>query len=120
MDELRVLICYEPGFRAYGEALERAEKGLRPHVRLAVTDSGVLEAAVDAFDPQLVVSDRPNTVDPGGRAAWYRLSHEPETASEVCLDAWCSVSENPGLEELLTVIDGVEELVRSGRELGGC
>lgn len=120
MDELRVLIANEPGFRAYGDALERGIRGLRPHVQLAVADLGVLEAAVDSFDPHRVVSNRPNTVDPGGRAALYKLSHEPEEPSEICLDARRSVSENPDLEELLAIIDRVEELLRTGRELGGC
>jgi len=91
-DGLRVLIAYEAHFRAYGDALE------------------VLEAAVECFDPHLVVSEGPNKVDPGGRAAWHRLYPEPGDPSEACLDAWRSVSENPGLEELL----------RAGREPGGC
>jgi hypothetical protein len=52
----------------------------------------VLEAAVESFDPHLVESNRLNPVDPGGRPAWYRLSHEPEEASEVSLDARRSAS----------------------------
>ncbi len=120
MDRLRILIAYEANFRAYGDALERSIRGLRPHVHLAVADLGVLKAAVEGFDPHLVVSDSPNTVDPGGRAAWYRLSHEPGEASEICLDAWRFVLENPDMEELLTIIDRVDELLRTGRELGGC
>lgn len=120
-DGLRILIAYEANFRAHGDALERGIKeGLRPHVHLAVADLEVLEAAVECFDPHLVVSDGPNKVDPGGRAAWYRLSPEPGDPSEVCLDARRSISENPGLEEVLAVIDRVEELLRTGREPGGC
>ncbi len=95
MDELRILIAYEANFRACGDALERAIRGLRPGVRLAVADLEVLAAAVEIFDPHLVVSDCPNTVDLGGRAAWYVLSHEPGEPSEVCLDALRSVSEPP-------------------------
>ena len=117
---MRILIAYESNFRAYGDALERAIKGLRPCVRLAVADLEVLAAAVETFDPHLVVSDRPNTVDPGGRAAWYELSHEPGEPSEACLDALRSVSENPDLDELLAIIDGLEDLLRSGREPGCC
>ncbi len=56
-------------------------------MQLAVADLGVLEAAVESFDPHLVVSNHLNTVDPGGSATWYKLSHELEEASEVCLDA---------------------------------
>ncbi len=120
VDELRVLIAYEADFRAYGDALKRSIRGLRPRVQLSVADSGALEAAVESFDPHLVVSDRPNTVDPGGRAAWYTLCREPGEPSEVCLDGWRSVSENPGLEKLLTTIDELEAVLRSGREPRGC
>ncbi len=120
MDDLRVLIAYEANFRAYGDSLERSIRGLRPRVQTAVADLEVLGAAVEGIDPHLVVSNLPNTVDPGGRAAWYKLSHEPEDPSEICLDARRSVSENPDLGELLAIIDGVEELLRSGRKPEGC
>jgi hypothetical protein len=59
-------------------------------------------------------------VDPGGRAAWYRLSPEPVEPSETCLGGRRWRRLNPPLEELLSFIDEVEALVRSGRELGGC
>ena len=73
-----------------------------------------------SFDPHLVVSSGPNTVDPGGRAAWYRLSPEPDEPSEACLGGRRWRRLNPPLEELLSFIDEVEALVRSGREVGGC
>jgi hypothetical protein len=75
---------------------------------------------VASFDPDLVVSSRPNTVDPGGRAAWYRLSPEPDGPSEACLGGRRWWRFNPPLEELLSFIDEVEALVRSGHEVGGC
>jgi hypothetical protein len=67
-----------------------------------------------------VVSSRPNTVDPGGRAAWYRLSPDPDEPSEACLGGRRSRRFNPPLEELLSFIEEAGALFRSGRELGGC
>ena len=72
------------------------------------------------FDPHLVVSGLPNTVDPGGRAAWVTLSEEPEEPSEVCVAGWRRGARNPGMEELLAVIDETEGMVRTGGRLGGC
>jgi len=66
------------------------------------------------------VSSGPNTVDPGGRAAWYRLSPEPDEPSEACLGGRHWQRLNPPLEEQLSFIDEVEGLVRRGREVGGC
>src|SRR5215208_3969972 len=74
----------------------------------------------EGFDPHLVVSSRPNTVDPGGRAAWYTLSPEPDGPSEACLGGRRSRRVNPPLEELLSFIEEAEAFIRSGRELGGC
>ena len=120
MGQMRVLIAYEESHRAYGDAMENVIKTLRPHVEVVLADMGELEAEVERLDPHLVVSSRPNTVDPGGRAAWYKISHEPDEESDSCLDGRHSGLDNPGLEELLTIIDQTEELVRSGHDLKGC
>lgn len=73
---------------------------------------------MERLDPDLMVASRPNSVDPGARDARYRLSHEPDEESGICLDGETSGSDNRGLEELLTIIDETEELVRTGDDLG--
>jgi hypothetical protein len=80
----------------------------------------VLGEQVKSFNPHLVVSSRKNSVDPGGRAAWYRLSPEPDKSSEACLGGRRWQRLNPTPEDLLSFIEEVEALVRSGREVGGC
>jgi hypothetical protein len=87
---------------------------------VAVCRLAEIDEQLESFDPNLVVSSRPNTVDPGGRAAWQRLSSKPDELSEACLGGRRSRRHNPPLEELLSSIDDVEALVRSGREVGGC
>jgi hypothetical protein len=52
--------------------------------------------------------------------AWYKLSPEPDEPSEACLGGRRWRRLNPPLEDLLSFIDEVETLVRSGRELRGC
>lgn len=79
-----------------------------------------LEAEVERLEPHLVVSSRSNTADAGGVVAWYRLSQEPAEPSEVWLGGRRSRSENPGLEELVAVVDQVQEAVRDGSPPGGC
>jgi hypothetical protein len=41
---------------------------------------------LERFDPHLVVSSRPNTLEAVGRAAWGLLSDDPDEPSEVCID----------------------------------
>src|ERR687897_716205 len=117
---MRVLIVYEDSYRSYGEAFVRAIRNLRPGAELSLVQARELAGEVGRFDPHLVVSGRSNTVDPGGRAAWVRLSEEPEEPSEVCVGGRRRGMENPGLEELLAVLDETEKSVLTGGELGGC
>ena len=117
---MRILISYEESYRIYSDALERAIRGLRADTDVAACSLAEIGEQVESFDPNLVVSSGPNTVDPGGRAAWYRLSPEPDEPSEACLSGRRWRRLNPPLEELLSFIDEVETLVRSRREVGGC
>ena len=67
---MNILIAYEKSHRLYGYALERAIKACRPHLVVQIADEPeALETEVERLDPQLVISNRLNTVDPGGRAA---------------------------------------------------
>ena len=117
---MRILISYEESYRVYSDALEWAIRGLRSHEDVAVCRLAEIGEQLENFNPHLVESSRPNTVDPGGRAAWYRLSPEPDEPSEACLGGRRWRRLNPSLEDLLSFIDQVETLVRSGRELRGC
>jgi hypothetical protein len=118
---MRVLIVYEDSYRSYGESFVRAIRNLRPAAELSLVQARELAGEVGRFDPHLVVSGKQNTVDSGGRSAWMRLSEEPEEPSEVCVGGRRRGMENPGLEELLTILDETEKSVLTGgEELGGC
>ena len=117
---MRVLIAYEDTHRVYADAMRHAIRGLRPGAQVATCGAAELGAGVGSFDPDLVVSSRPNTVEPRGRTAWYRLSPEPGEPSEVCVGGRRREVVNPDMGELLSVLDETEESVRTGRGLGGC
>ena len=116
---MRVLIAYEDSQSVYADAMRHAIRGLRPDAEVASCGVAELRAGVEGLDPDLVVSSRPNAVDPGGRTAWYRISPEPGEPSEVCVGGRRREVVNPGMEELLAIIDETEESVRAGRGLGG-
>jgi hypothetical protein len=118
---MRILISYdEESYRTYSDVLERAIGILRPEADVASCRLAEIGEQVESFDPHLVVSSGKNTVDPGGRAAWYRLSPKLDEPSEACLGGQRWRRLNPPLEELLSFIDDVEALVGSGREVYGC
>jgi hypothetical protein len=117
---MRVLVVYEDSYRSYGQTMVGAIRGNRPNVEATIVQVRELEAEVRRFDPHLVVCNRPNSIDPGGRVAWVRLSDDPDGPSEFCLAGRRWGSENPELEEVLEIIDEMEGLLREGRDLGGC
>ena len=117
---MRVLIAYEDTHRVYADAMRHAIRALRPDAEVATCGVAELGAGVGGLDPDLVVSSRPNAVDPGGRTAWYRISPEPGEPSEVCVGGRRREVVNPGMEVLLSVLDETGESVRAGRGAGGC
>jgi DNA-binding NarL/FixJ family response regulator len=119
-NDLRVLFAYEETHYSYRDTLVGAVRAIRPHVAVTAVSLRSLASEVKRLDPHLVVSSRPNTADPGNRPAWYRLAHEPDEPSEICLEGRRSGAENPGLDTLIEVIDQTEDLIRTGRDLKGC
>jgi hypothetical protein len=118
---MRALIVYEDSHRSHGEAMVGAVRASRPGLeKVALAHLRDLEAELESFDPHLGVSSRPNTFETGSRAAWVLLSDDPDEPSEVCIDGHHRRLANPGLEEMLEIIDETEKLVRTGRELRGC
>ena len=118
--DVRVLIAYEDSQSVYADAMRHAIRVLRPAAEVATCGVAELGAGVGGLDPDLVVSSRPNAVDPGGRTAWYRISPEPGEPSEVCVGGRRREVVNPGMEVLLSVLDETGESVRTGRGAGGC
>ena len=80
----------------------------------------MLKDEVARFDPHLVICSEPNPIRSNGRPAWLELSPDPERFAELCLDGQRSKTANPGLKELLRVVDETETLIRTKPESGGC
>lgn len=118
---MRLLIAYEDSHHVYSRVMESAIRESRPHLlEVEAVRMRELEAAIERIDPHMVLCEQPNPAPPDGRGAWIKLSYEPGDPSEVCLDGQRWELDNPGLDQLLTIIDEAEELVRRGRVLRGC
>ncbi|WP_166174972.1 response regulator [Rubrobacter tropicus] len=118
--DVRVVFAYEETHLTYRDTLVGAVRAIRPHVAVTAVSLRSLASEVKRLDPHLVVSSRPNTTDPGNRPAWYRLAHEPDEPSEVCIEGKRSSQENPGLDTLIELIDQTEDLIRTGQDPKGC
>ena len=81
---MRVLAACEP--RYYREAIGETLRGLRPAVEVVILDPEELEDRVSHLDPDLVISVRPASLDPGGRSAWVEyVPYEKKPAATISL-----------------------------------
>ena len=117
---VKVLISYEESHLSYRDIVAEVIRELRPQAEVRTVYLRALGDEIERVDPHLVICSRPNTLDPGGRAAWVKLAAEPEDTSEACVAGRRRVLENPGLEVLLDIVDETAEMVRGHRVPGGC
>lgn len=120
MGGMRVLVCYEESHRSYGETTALALRWLRPGAEVSVARAENLAEEVARLHPHLVVCNRANEVDAGSRAAWARVSTEPDEPSEFCVGGRRRSLKNPGFKEVLGFFDEAEELVLGGQKVCGC
>ena len=114
---MRVVVSFEREYRVYMEAIASAIREFRPDVEVAVTDAGELEAQVERFDPQLVITGPPipeNPVDE--RLARIELSPDTAQPSRFRVGERRWESTNPTLGEILPVVDETKRLLRESRE----
>ena len=115
---MRVLLAFEEEFRVYGEAIAEAIRTFRSHVEVALTNTEELEAEVEHFHPQLVISSSPipsNPVDPQLMAS-IELSPEFDQPSSFRVGERHWESTNPTLGETLSAVDETNLLYMASRE----
>ena len=126
---MRILMAFDDGYRAYGDALSNAIGAVRPHLNVTTVGMDALQTQVARLDPHLVISNAPNPAaeqdeEEEGKLvlAWVELSVDPRRPSQFCLSGRRWQSLNPSLEELLDVVDETELLVlsSSSQRSGAC
>lgn len=110
---MRILVAVERAHRAYAEVVARAFQMRRSCLEVAVADLDTLDDELQRFKPLVVVSDRPTLAAAGSWLAWVELSLEPQRPTKVWLGGRLSEKTNPGLEDLLEVIDTTAKLSAS-------
>jgi hypothetical protein len=99
------------------EAMAAAIREFRSDAEVAVAKAGELEAEIERFDPQLVITSSPvleNPVDK--RLAQIELSPDANQPSRFRVGERRWESTNPTLGELLLVVDEAKRLLRTSRE----
>ncbi len=115
---MQVIVAIEP--RSYRQVIGRALQALRPHIEVNVLDPDVLRAGIARLDPDLVLSNQPDTFAPTGRSAWVQFLPYEEPPARICLAGRRRELEQVELDDLLSIVDEAEELARTRRALGNC
>ena len=117
---MRVLVFLEREYRVYMEAIAAAIREFRPDVEVAVSEAGELEAEVERFDPQLVITG-PSAPENSVNEQLARIELSPETnqPSRFRVGERHWESTNPTLGEILPIVDETKRLLRTSRQQEG-
>ena len=113
-----VIFAIEP--RSYRQVMGAALRSMRPHIEVVVLEPDTLEAGISRLEPHLVFANTPHASSPSGWRAWVEFRPYEEPPARVCLDGRRWDLEEVELEDLLSIVDQTEELVRTGRDSRGC
>ena len=113
---MRVLVSLEREYRVYMEAIAAAIREFRPDVEVTLAEGRSLEAEVERFDPQLLITG-PSAPENSVDEQLARLELSPDTAQpskfRVGERRWEST--NPTLGEILSIVDETKRLLRASR-----
>jgi hypothetical protein len=113
MTKLRVLIAFDDAHRIYGETIAAAIEVMRPSVEAATTELREFETEGRIFDPHLIISSLPRVVAaPSGSLAWVQIPIFTQQSARIWIEERCWKASNLPLEEIFSVVDEVEKLVR--------
>ncbi len=116
----RILVAFEPGYHVYQSAIASALQKHRPHTTVMTAEPEEFETEMMRLDPHLVICSRPNNIPPNSKAAWVKFSLDPEQSTIICLNGEYSEADNPGFEELLSIVDETERRAQTKCNLEDC
>jgi hypothetical protein len=110
-DRIKILVALAP--RAYRTVIGRAIQALKPHLEVTVVEPDELHAKVARLEPALVISSQPKPTTSEGGPAWVDFRPYDEPSASVCIGGRCARLFEPGLNDLLSVVDEAERLSRT-------
>ena len=116
MTEIRIIVSFEEGFRAYQGALTAVIKILRPDAEVMTVEPEKIDGAARRFPPDIVIGNRFEGADLECVPAWVELSLDPTQWTRIKVNGDYSEIINPTLDELLVIIDEVAQLPRRGAD----
>ncbi len=116
---MRVLLAMQENYRIYREVMAASLRALRPQLEVATADPTEFEERLESFKPQVVICDGQSFARREWPIAWVDLAFDSvlplQRPARIWVDSRCREIRNPGFEDLVSLIDEVDLLWRSGR-----
>jgi hypothetical protein len=110
--KMRVLLAFDEEHGTHMDAVRTSIRAYRPHAEVRVTVPGALEEEIDHFEPHLLVCEPPTPENPVDKLpAFIELSIDPGQPSRFRVGQRRWESLNPGIKELMAVVDETERLI---------
>ena len=113
---MRVLIATEEQHTAYREVIADALRSLRPDLEISSASTPKLHDALARVAPHVVVCDRAIPEIHGAWTSWFYLSLAPDRPSEADVYGSRWQTTNPGLDDLLSVVEHTEKALATAPE----
>ncbi len=116
--KLRVLIAMENDHRVYREVIAGCLTVIRPYLEVATVSPEDFQERLESFEPQVVICGGRNFARSEGPLVWMDLAFDSavplQRQAHIWLDGSCRRMPNPGIEDLISVIDEVVIARESG------
>jgi hypothetical protein len=118
---MRVLIAMGNDYWVYREVMAGCLNAMRPHLEVVTASPEDFEEHLESFKPLVVICGGRDFARTGEPLAWMDLAFDSvvplERPAQIWVGCCCREMSNPGVEDLITVIDEVALVRDSGRSV---
>ena len=115
---MRVLVAMQEDYRIYRDVMAGSLRAVRPCLEVAIADPMEFEELLESFKPQVVICGGRSFARREGPIAWVDLAFDSvaclQRPARIWVDGCCREILNPGFEDLISLIDEVDPLSRTG------
>jgi hypothetical protein len=115
---MRVLFAMQEDYRIYRDVMAGSLRAMRPRLEVATADPIDFEERLESFKPQVVICGGRSFARREEPIAWVDLAFDSpaplQRPARICVYGCCREILNPGFEDLISLIEEVELLSRTG------